>query len=291
MDRSTIFGLVGGFVLIVAAILMEGNLFIFISISSAIIVFGGILSSTVINFSLEEVQNTLSLLLNTLKQTKNDLRTDIEIMNMFARRARRDGMLALESDIDNIDEPFLSSGLQYLMDGMEKETMLKILADQLKSAERRLEKSVNVLAKMGEYAPAYGMIGTIIGLIFMLQNIDDPKSLGLGLSVALLTTFYGTILANLVFLPLSGKLNNLGEQQMIRKQMFEAAIISIIDKENPRIMENKMLNFVSPAERAEYRAYYQKKTFNTEREKKLYANWNEFQFESWQNLKMALESG
>ncbi len=270
---------------------MQGSLFIFISISSAIIVFGGILSSTVINFSVKEVQNTISLLLDTLSQTKTDLRTDIEIMNMFARRARRDGMLALESDIDNIDEPFLSSGLQYLMDGMEKETMVKILADQLKSAERQLEKSVNVLAKMGEYAPAYGMIGTVIGLIFMLQNIDDPKSLGIGLSVALLTTFYGTILSNLVFNPISGKLNNLGKQQMIRKQMFEAAILSIMDSENPRIMENKMLNFVSPADRAEYRAYYQKQTFNTEREKKLYANWNEFQFESWQNLKMALESG
>jgi chemotaxis protein MotA len=291
VDRSTVFGLIAGFVLIIGAILMEGNLFIFVSVSSVTVVGGGIFASSVINFSFKEVQNTMSLLMDTLKQTQVDLRTDIEIMNMFARKARREGMLALEGDIADVDEPFLQTGMQFVLDGIEKETMLKILADQLKSAERRLEKSVNVLAKMGEYAPAYGMIGTVIGLILMLQNIKDPESLGVGLSVALLTTFYGTILANLVFLPLSGKLNNLGEQQLVRKQMFESAIISLIDEENPRIMQNKMLNFVPPAERAEYRAYYEKKTFNTEREEKIYANWKQFQLESWQNLNLALENG
>ena len=144
---------------------------------------------------------------------------------------------------------------------------------------------------MAEYSPAFGMIGTVIGLILMLQNIQDPESLGAGLAVALLTTLYGTIFANMIFMPLSGKLNHLGDQQLIRKQMFESAIISIIDEENPRIMENKMLNFVSPSERAEYMAYYEKETFDTKRENKLYANWKELQFKSWPNLKMHLETG
>jgi chemotaxis protein MotA len=283
--------MITGFVLIIGAILMQGDLFVFVSVSSAVIVVGGIFASSIITFSFAEVQNTISLLLDTLRQTKTDLRTDIEIMNMFARKVRREGLLSMESDIAKIDEPYLNAGLQFLLDGIEKETMLKILADQLKSAERRLDKSVNILAKMGDYAPAYGMIGTIIGLILMLQNINDPESLGMGLSVALLTTFYGTILANLVFLPLSGKLNNLGEQQLIRKQMFESAIISLIDEENPRIMENKMLNFVSPAERSEYRAYYENNTFNTNREEKIYANWQNLQFESWQNLNLTLKAG
>jgi chemotaxis protein MotA len=291
VDKSTIYGMIAGFVLIVTAILMEGRLLVFISLSSIVIVAGGIFCSSIITYSFKDVQAAVSLLLDTLKQNKADLRTDIEIMNMFARKARRDGLLSMENDINEIDEPFLSSGMQFLLDGIEKETMLKILADQIKSAERQLDKGTNILAKMGDYAPAYGMIGTIIGLVLMLQNIDDPKSLGMGLSVALLTTFYGTILANLVFIPLSGKLNDLGEQQLIRKQMFEQAIISLIDEENPRIMENKMLNFVSPAERAEYRAYYEKNTFTANREEKIYANWRNYQFESWQNLNLALKAG
>jgi len=256
-----------------------------------IIVVGGVFSSSVVTYSFSDVQYTISLLFDTLKQTQTDLRTDIEIMNMFARKARRDGLLSLEEDIEKIEEPFLRAGLQFVVDGIEKETMLKILDDQLKTAERRLDKSVNILAKMGEYAPAFGMIGTVIGLILMLQNIQNPDALGAGLSVALLTTLYGTILANMVFLPLSGKLNHLGEQQLVRKQMFQSAIISLIDEENPRIMENKMLNFVSPAKRTEYMAYYESNSFNKEREEKIYNHWKELQYESWQNLNLALETG
>jgi chemotaxis protein MotA len=251
LDKSTLFGLFFGFALIIWAILIQGDLFVFISISSAIIVVGGIFASTIISFSFKEVRDTASLLLDTLKQTQSDLRTDIEIINMFARKVRRDGLLSMESDIQNIDEPFLKTGFQYLIDGIKDDAILKILSDQLISAERQLDKSVNVLAKMGDYAPAFGMIGTIIGLVLMLQNIDNPHQLGAGLSVALLTTFYGTIFANLVFLPLSEKLNNLGEKQLIRKQMFKSAIIAIMDEENPRIMVNKMLNFIPPSERAE----------------------------------------
>lgn len=281
----------GGFALVIGAIVSQGDFMLFLSLSATVIVLGGVVSSSVVTYSLKDVQNTLSLLFETLKQTNADLRTDIELMNMFARKARREGLLSLEQDIQDIDEPFLRSGLQFVLDGVEKETMIKILNDQLTSAERRLDKSVKILGSMAEYSPAFGMIGTVIGLILMLQNIQDPESLGAGLAVALLTTLYGTIFANMVFMPLAGKLEHLGDQQLIRKEMFQSAVISIIDEENPRIMENKMLNFVSPSERAEYLAYYDHETFNTDREEKLYANWQEFQFKSWQNLTMALEAG
>lgn len=283
--------MIGGFVLIIGAIALKGDLFVFISLSSAVIVFGGVFCSTIITYNFKEVENAVSLLRDTLKQNRADLRTDIEIINMFTRKARRDGMLSLEDDIENIDEPFLNTGMQFLLDGLKKENLLEILKDQLISAEREFDKSVNIIAKMGEYAPAYGMIGTVIGLVLMLQNINDPQSLGMGLSVALLTTLYGTVLANLVFLPLSGKLNDMSQQQMIRKQMFKDAIISIMDDENPRIIESRMLNFVPPAERSEYRAYYEDNSFNTEREEKIYANWKQFQFESWPNLNLAIKAG
>lgn len=291
MEKSTLFGLIGGFALVIGAIVSQGDFLLFLSLSSLVIVLGGAMSSTIVTYSFRAVQTTFTQLMEALKQKDADLRTDIELMNMFARKARREGLLALERDIANIDEPFLRTGLQYILDGVEKKPLLNILSDQLKSTERQLDESVKILASMGEYSPAFGMIGTVIGLILMLQNIQDPESLGAGLAVALLTTLYGTIFANMIFLPLSGKLNHLGEQSIIRKEMFNSAIISLIDEENPRIMENKMLNFVSPGKRAEYLAYYENETFNTQREEQLYANWEEFQFKSWQNLTIHLGTG
>ena len=283
--------MLGGFTLVLLAILTQGDIMLFMSFSSILIVGGGVFCSAIINFSIKEVQDTFSILANTLTQTETDLRTDIELMNMFVRKIRRDGILSLEQDIENIDEPFLKTGMQYALDGMNKKTMLKILNDQLKSAERSLNKSVNVLSAMAEYSPAFGMIGTVIGLILMLQNIDDPESLGKGLAIALLTTLYGTILANMIFNPIAGKLNHLGEKQLLRKEMFQSAIISLLDEDNPRIMEDKMLNFVTPIERSQYLAYYEEQSFDKHREEKLYENWKEYQYLSWQNLTGVLEAG
>lgn len=284
-------GFFGGFTLIYLAIAVQGDLTLFLSMSSFIIVNGGLLAASIINYSIDEVNNTFSLLYNTLSSPKHDLRTDIELMNMFARRARRDGLLRLESDIRNVESEFLQSGLQLAVDGTEKRTLITIMQDQLESSRRNLNKSVDVLMSMAAYAPAFGMIGTIIGLVLMLQNIEDPSSLGAGLSVALLTTLYGTTFANMVFKPLAGKLDHLGGRQIVRKQMFMSSIISIVDEENPRLMENKMLNYVSPEERTEYRKYFKEKSFNKEREDKLYEIWSNYQSNPWQDLLKILETG
>lgn len=291
MDKSTLYGLLAGFALVAGAILTQGDIMLFVSLSSLTIVGGGVVSSAIVNFSFKDVSNSLSFLLDTLTGNSTDLRTDIELMNMFARRARKEGMLALEEDIQNIEEPLLQSGLQYVLDGVNKDTLMRILDDQLASAERRLDKSVTILKSMAEYSPAFGMIGTVIGLILMLQNIQDPESLGAGLAVALLTTLYGTIFANMIFTPIAGKLQHMGEKEIIRKRMFMSAIVSIIEEENPRIMENKMLNFVSPEERAEYLTYFEKNSFDSKREERLYENWKQYQFEPWPNLRIALETG
>lgn len=239
---------------------------------------------TIVNYSFDDLKNTFVSLLDNLKNSDMDLRTDIELINMFSRKARREGLLAMEQDIQLIDDPFLKNGMMYLLDGIKKDTLVSIMNDQMESAERSMEKSVNVLASMGEYAPAFGMIGTVIGLVLMLQNIQDPESLGVGLAIALITTLYGTILANMIFVPLSGKLEHLGEKQLTRKRLFKTAIISIKDEENPRIMENKLLNFLSPGERAAYLAYYDKENFDKKREDKLYNNWKDYQTMPWENL-------
>ncbi len=291
MDRSTVIGFFGGFALIYVAIALQGDLTLFLSSSSFLIVNGGLLAASIVNFSIGEVNNTFSLLFKILSAPEHDLRTDIELMNMFSRRARRDGLLRIENDIRDVESEFLRNGLQLAIDGTEKRTLITILQYQLESSRRNLNKSVDVLMSMAGYAPAFGMIGTIIGLVLMLQNIEDPSSLGAGLSVALLTTLYGTVFANMVFKPLAGKLDHLGDRQIVRKQMFMSSIISIVDEENPRLMENKMLNYVSPEERSEYRKYFQEKSFNKEREEKLYEIWSKYQSNPWQDLLKILETG
>lgn len=275
----------------IVAIVTQGDFGIFLSLSAILIVGGGVISSSIVNYSIDEVKNTASLTLEYLKSRQTDLRTDIELMNMFARKARREGLLRLEEDVHHVNNNYLQNGLQLAIDGTEKNTLITILDDQLESARRNLNKSVSILYSMAEYSPAFGMIGTVIGLILMLQNIQDPEALGAGLAVALLTTLYGTVFANMVFMPLAGKLEYLGEKQLIRNEMFKSAVISIVDEENPRLMENKMLNYVSPSQRAEYRAYYNEHSFNKKREEKLYEHWINIQNNSWQDLQTVLETG
>lgn len=291
MDKSTLFGMIAAFLLVLSAIIFQGDLGLFISLSSFLIVMGGVLSVTIVNYSLSELKDAWNNLYENLKNSEIDMRTDIELMNMFARKVRRDGMLAIEEDIQSIDDSFLKNGFLYVLDGMQKETLNSILNDQLQNTERTMEKSVRILSSMADYSPAFGMIGTVIGLILMLQNIQDPESLGIGLAIALLTTLYGTIFANMVFIPLSGKLDNLTEKHVTKRQMYKAAIISIVEQENPRIMENKMLNFLPPAERAEYMAYYDKNSFDKTREEKLYEKWKFYQNKPWQNLVADLAIG
>lgn len=275
----------------IGAIVTQGDFSIFISFSALLIVGGGVVSSSFVNYSIDEVKNTVSLTMEYLKSRQSDLRTDIELMNMFARKARRDGLLRLEEDVMHVNNNFLKNGLQLAIDGTEKNTLITILDDQLESARRNLSKSVSILISMANYSPAFGMIGTVIGLILMLQNIQDPEALGAGLAVALLTTLYGTVFANMIFTPLAGKVEYLGEKQLIRNEMFKSAIISIVDEENPRLMENKMLNYVSPSQRAEYRAYFDEHSFNKKREEKLYEHWINVQDNSWQDLQTVLETG
>jgi len=165
------------------------------------------------------------------------------------------------------------------------------LNDEIKSSERQTEVSVNVMMSMSNYAPAFGMIGTVIGMVLMLQNIEDPQQLGAGLSVALLTTLYGTVLANMVLVPLAGKLEYLSELDNNRKEMFRTGILSMIDGENPRIMEKKMLIHVDPHERAEYVKYHENMRISKERDEKFYKLWIEQQNNGWDDLKEILETG
>lgn len=289
LDRSTIIGLVSGFSLILLAIVLQGSLMVFVSISAFLIVAGGVLAATLVNYSYENIKYSFLTISKMMGAKSVDLRTDMELMRMFARKVRIDGLLAIDEDIRNIKNDFLQNGMQLAVDGYNKESIENILRDEIESQKRQLEISVRVLDSMSEYAPAFGMIGTLIGMILMLQNIQDPESLGAGLAVALITTLYGTILSNMVLGPLAGKLDYLSNLDLNRNEMFRVGILSMVEGENPRIMENKMLIHVDPKSRAEYKKYHEKLPYGNDREEQLYETWTKYQNEEWEILNENLE--
>lgn len=284
MDKSTIIGLSMGFTLVLGAIIFQGSISIFFSISSFTIVVGGIFSSSFSNYSISDVKKTFRLLLKTLPKSTADPRTDIEILVMFAKRIRKMGLLSVEEDIENISDEYLKNGMTLLIDGFEEETVERILDNQLQSDEQLLDRSVSILGKMAEYAPAFGMIGTVIGLVLMLQNISDPETLGVGLSIALLTTLYGTIMANMIFSPLSGKLDFVGSKQINRRKLYQMGIMCIMAEDNPRVMESKLINLLAPDERTEFIAFYEKNKFGRQKDTLMAESWKKYQDNSWQKI-------
>jgi len=291
LDRSTILGFLLGTGLIIFAIVSQGSLVTFVSLASFFIVTGGVVAATMINYSLENIKDSFQTITRMMGSQEVDLRTDMELLSLFSRRVRTEGLLVLDSDIKHVENQFLKNALQLAVDGFKKESLDSILRDEIKSSERQTEVSVNVMMSMSNYAPAFGMIGTVIGMVLMLQNIQDPEQLGAGLSVALLTTLYGTVLANMLLVPLAGKLEYLSELDNNRKEMFRTGILSMIDGENPRIMEKKMLIHVDPHDRAEYVKYHENMRISKERDEKFYKLWIEQQNNGWDDLKEILETG
>jgi len=291
LDRSTIIGLLAGFTLIILAIVTQGSLGVFASLSSLLIVVGGIVSATMVNYSFQNIKDSFQTMISLMGTKEIDLRTDMELLSMFARRVRTGGLLVLDRDIEHVHDQYLKNGLQLAVDGFKRDSMDNILKDEIRLREKQVEVSINVLESMATYAPAFGMIGTVVGMVLMLQNISDPEQLGAGLSVALLTTLYGAVIANMLLGPLAGKLEFLSELDLNRKEMFRTGILSMVDGENPRIMEKKMLIHVDPKGRAEYIMYHESLRIGKERDEKLYQLWIEQQNNEWDDLKRILETG
>lgn len=291
LDRSTIIGLIIGFTLVVGSIMMEGSILIFLSLSSLLIVVGGALASTMISYSIEDIKVSFKTFMGLMNVASIDLRTDMELLSMFARRVRTGGLLILDNDIKHLKDQYLKNGLQLAVDGFKEESLDNILTDEIKGWEREVELSIGVMNSMSAYGPAFGMIGTIVGLVLMLQNISDPEALGAGMAVALLTTLYGSMFSNMVVGPLAAKLGYLSEIDLNRKRMFRVGILSIVEGENPRIMEKKMLIHIDPHSRAEYIKHHEELKIIKQRDEKFYKLWIEQQDKEWENLKEILKAG
>ncbi|RMD78219.1 MAG: motility protein A, partial [Lentisphaerae bacterium] len=166
--------------------------------------------------------------------------------------ARRDGLLALEERIPQIEDPFLRRGLQMALDGTPPEAVKEIMELEIEIMEERHKVGHDIYKNMGNYGPAFGMIGTLIGLVNMLQNLSDPSKIGAGMAVALLTTFYGAFFANLFCIPIQGKLEQRTAEEIKLKKMLLNAIISIQAGDSPRIVGEKLLVYINPDQREQF---------------------------------------
>ncbi len=249
MDIGTLLGFLAGFGLIFGSIILGQGLGFFIDIKSMMIVMGGTLGATLVAYPMQDVKNMLSALSKAFFHTSRPVAELVPRMVEYGRVARRDGVLALENVADEADDPFMSQGIQLVVDGTEPELTRQILEVEIDKVEQRHRVSAGVLESMGNFSPAFGMIGTLIGLIFMLQSLDDPSSIGPSMSIALVTTFYGAVLANLVFLPLAEKLKKRSGEELLFKEMALAGILSIQSGDVPRIVEQKLNTFLPPGAR------------------------------------------
>lgn len=249
IDIATLIGIFAGVLMILLTIMAGSGLGAFINFPSFMVVVGGTIAAVLVQYPLSDVLGVIGIMRNTLLTKVTEPTKLIEQIVTFAEEARRDGLLVLEQHSKEIDDQFIKDGIQLAIDGTEPELLRDILTTELTNLEGRHKKGHGILEAFGAFAPAFGMIGTLIGLVIMLQNMSDPSSIGPSMAVALITTFYGSVLANLVFLPLAGKLKERTKEEVLIREMVLEGILAIQSGDNPRLVEQKLNTFLPPKKR------------------------------------------
>jgi chemotaxis protein MotA len=251
MDIATVIGLALGGGLVVGAIVIGGgNFAAFIDPSSILVVLGGSIAATLVAFPLKSFLGLLGVAKKAVVYQLESIPELIRQIVTLAETARRDGLLALESRLKDVRNPFMVMGVQMAVDGTRPEVMEDILRIEMDAVSARHRDGKAVLDGMGRFAPAFGMIGTLIGLIMMLGDMSDPSGIGKGMAVALLTTLYGAVASYAVFLPMAEKLSFINKQELLAMEVILRGIMAIQAGENPRVIEQKLNTFLSPKARA-----------------------------------------
>ena len=254
MDIATIIGVLLGFFVVIGAIVAGGGWQSFVHVPSLALTLGGMLCATLIHFSLPQFLGIFSIIKKTIISKIPSQSDMIQKMVNFAAINRRDGALALEQEIPNLDNSFFVKGLQMLVDGRDSEQIRDFMSVEVQNLQDRHSTGKKILEFMGAAAPAFGMIGTLIGLVQMLRSLDSPDAIGGGMAVALLTTFYGALAANLVFIPLAGKLGIYSKAEATTIEMIIEGICSIAQGDNPTVVREKLQSFMSQGRREEVKA-------------------------------------
>jgi chemotaxis protein MotA len=258
-DLGTLIGLFAGMTIIVIGILQSGGkLYWFISFNSILIVVGGTLAATMVNLPLKAVKNLFNILKNVFKGEDYDYVGIINEIVEKAQKARKDGLLSLEADLPNMREGFFKNGIELAINERESSRLRTFLNLEMNNITSRHIAGQELFLYMGSYAPAFGMLGTVLGLIVMMNNFagsgeevsasydvsEKFAQLLSGMGLALITTFYGVFLANMIFLPIGGKLKRKSENEMMLKNIVVEGIISIHAREHPLLIKEKLMTFV-----------------------------------------------
>ncbi|HMM37945.1 MULTISPECIES: MotA/TolQ/ExbB proton channel family protein [Desulfovibrio] len=247
MDFATLLGLLFGLSLVIGAIYMGGDMMIFFDLPSAMIVLGGSLASICIAFPFEEVIQAFYAGFKIFATKRVQARDVVNIMVKVAEISRREGLLALENV--QTENMVLKKSCQLIADNADPDLIRTTLAIEIGSMKRRHKVAQDVFTRLGGLAPAFGMIGTLIGLIQMLTRLDDPKSIGPAMAVAIITTFYGSLLSTILFLPISIKLKARTLQEQLHLEIIFEGAKSILENNNPRLVYEKLSSFLAPKER------------------------------------------
>lgn len=249
MDLASVVGFVLTLALLFGAMAMGVGIGAYIDIPSVLIVFGGTTGVLLVGFKMEQVKNLVTYFMVAIKPPQINLNELIKKMVDYSTKARRDGILALESDANNETNEFLKKGLSMAVDGNEPDTIRDLLEIDMEQTTLRHKGNASIFDQMAGFGGAMGMIGTLIGLVAMLMNMADPGAIGPAMAVALLTTMYGSMLGNILGTPVANILGIRDSDEMLSKTLILEGIMAIQAGDNPRTLESKLLSFLPPKER------------------------------------------
>jgi chemotaxis protein MotA len=250
MDIATVGGMAGGFVLILAAIIIAGNpLGMFVDATSFVVVILGSFAACMVAVPLERALNCFNFIKVALNVQVFNKRELIDQLVQFADSARKEGLLSLDDALNDVENDFLRSGLRLVVDGTDPDIIKKILYADIGQIQGRHEDGIKFMEMWTAYAPAFGMIGTLLGLVGMMANLEDTASVGPNMAVALITTLYGSIFANLILDPIKTKLEGRDKEEMIVMEVMIQGILSIQSGDNPNLLKEKLEKFLPPNER------------------------------------------
>jgi chemotaxis protein MotA len=255
MKASTAIGIGLAVVGLLLGAMMEGSqIGSFLDPPALLIVFGGTLGATLASTSMESIKRIPSLYKRAMSAEHHDMSGRVDLLVSLAEKARREGLLALESGVADLDDEFTRKGLQLVVDGTEPEVILQVLENEIDGGSGRAAADRAIFEKAGGFAPTMGILGTVLGLVHVLQNLDQPATLGPAISGAFIATLYGVASANVVFLPVASKLHHIAEAETSLRELTIEGLLAIQAGDNPRVVADKLEAFVPPEERRAVKA-------------------------------------
>ena len=249
MDIATRLGFVLGLGLIVWSMAHNGiaGLALFVHGPAAAVVVGGSIAAILIHFPLSDFKNLVKVILKNFLNKVPSPTEEIERIMEYANLARKEGLLALEAKLEEVNDRFFAKGVQLVVDGFSAETVRDILELEAEVEKQRHTVGKTMLQQFGTFAPAFGMVETLIGLVQMLSNLSDPSKIGAGMAGALVGTFYGAFVANMIMLPLAGKLDIRSKEEYLLRELMIEGIVAIQSGEKPQLIKEKLKGFLPPA--------------------------------------------